>query len=229
LRKNDKIKSTVPDIFIAKPESKKLRIEKQKEKLKKELDEILAGSSRFFSAFTPKPRDLRFETQEKKEKIVLLLRRHPITNVPWVLLVILLVFAPFFIKALVSLDFIPGNYQFILFLCWYLFTFAFAFEKFLTWFFNVSILTDERVIDIDFPTLLYRDITEAKIDKIQDVNIKTGGYIRSLFNFGDVLIQTAGAVPEICFEAVPDPQRVSQVINQLLYEEEQEKLEGRVK
>ena len=77
--------------------------------------------------------------------------------------------------------------------------------------------------------MLYRDITEAKIDKIQDVNIKTGGYIRSLFNFGDVLIQTAGAIPEICFEDVPDPQRVSQVINQLLYEEEQEKLEGRVK
>jgi len=219
----------VPDIFVAKPETEKQKLEKRKESLKKELDEILAAGSRLFSAFVPKPRNLRFETQEKKEKIVLLLRRHPITNVPWILLVILLAFAPFFIKALVSLDFIPGNYQFILFLCWYLFTFAFAFEKFLTWFFNVSILTDERVIDIDFPTLLYRDITEAKIDRIQDVNIKTGGYVRSLFNFGDVLIQTAGAVPEICFEAVPDPQRVSQVINQLLYEEEQEKLEGRVK
>ena len=219
----------MPDIFVAKPEPEKLQIEKQKERLKKELDEILASSSRFFAAFIPKPRDLRFETQEKKEKILLLLRRHPITNVPWILLTILLVFAPAFIKSFISLDFIPGNYQFILFLCWYLFTFAFAFEKFLTWFFNVSILTDERVIDIDFPTLLYRDITEAKIDRIQDVNIKTGGYVRSLFNFGDVLIQTAGAIPEIRFEAVPDPQRVSQVINQLLYEEEQEKLEGRIK
>jgi uncharacterized membrane protein YdbT with pleckstrin-like domain len=219
----------VPDIFIAKPESEKPGLEKPAETLKKELDEILAVGSRFFSAFVPKPRNLRFETQEKKEKIVLLLRRHPVTNVPWILLTIFLIFAPFFIKSLVSLDFIPGNYQLILFLCWYLLTFAFAFERFLTWFFNVNILTDERVIDVNFPTLLYREITETKIDKIQDVNIKTGGYIRSLFNFGDVLIQTAGAIPEICFEDVPDPQRVSQVINQLFYEEEQEKMEGRVK
>ena len=219
----------MPDIFVAKPKQEKTAIKKQRESLKKELEEMLASGSRFFSAFIPKPGNLRFETQQKKEKIVLLLRRHPITNIPWILLVILLVFTPFFIKPLISLDFIPGNYQLILFLCWYLFTFAFAFERFLNWFFNVSILTDERVIDIDFPALLYRDITEAKIDKIQDVNIKTGGYVRSLFNFGDVVVQTAGAVPEICFEAVPDPQRVSQVINQLLYEEEQEKLEGRVK
>jgi len=219
----------VPDVFVAKPKPKKPVTKKRKESMKKELEEVLVSGSRFFSAFIPKPRNLRFETQEKKEKIVLLLRRHPITNVPWILFTILLVFAPFFIKPFISLDFIPGNYQLILFLCWYLLTFAFVFERFLTWFFNVSILTDERVIDVDFPTLLYRDITETKIDKIQDVNTKTGGYVRSLFNFGDVVIQTAGAVPEICFEAVPDPQRVSQVINQLLYEEEQEKLEGRVK
>jgi uncharacterized membrane protein YdbT with pleckstrin-like domain len=212
----------VPDIFVAKPE-------KPKEILKKELDEILTEGSRVLAAFVSKPKNLRFETQQKKEKIVLLLRRHPITNLPWILLTIFLIFAPFLIKRLIPLDFISGNYQLILFLCWYLLTFAFAFEKFLTWFFNVNILTDERVIDINFPTLLYREITETKLDKIQDVNFKTGGYIRSLFNFGDVLIQTAGAIPEICFEAVPKPERVLQVINQLLYEEEQEKLEGRVR
>jgi len=219
----------VPDIFVAKPEPEKSELKERRESLRKELEEILDTGSRFFAAFIPKPKNLRFETQEKKEKIVLLLRRHPITNVPWILLTILLVFTPFFIKSFIPLDFIPGNYQLILFLCWYLFAFAFAFERFLTWVFNVNILTDERVIDINFPTLLYREITETKIDKIQDISIKTGGYIRSLFNFGNVLIQTAGAIPEICFEAVPDPQRVSRVINQLLYEEEQEKLDGRVK
>jgi len=219
----------VPDIFVSKPELEKPELEKPKESLKKELDEILDSGSRFFSAFVPKPRNLRFETQEKKEKIVLLLRRHPITNFPWLLLTGLLIVFPLFIRPFISLDFIPGSYQLILFLCWYLLTFAFAFEKFLTWFFSVNIITDERIIDVNFPTLLYRDITETKIDKVQDVNSKTGGYIRSLFNFGDVLIQTAGTIPEICFEAVPDPERVLRVINQLFYEEEQEKLEGRIK
>ncbi len=29
-------------------------------------------------------------------------------------------------------------------------TFAFAFEKFLSWYFNVNIITDERIVDVDF-------------------------------------------------------------------------------
>lgn len=216
----------MPDIFVSQPEKKTLS---QKKEVKKELNLLLGYGSRFLNSFVPKPRNLRFETQEEKEKIVLLLRRHPLVNVPWILLTMLLLISPPFLLKIFPLDFIPGNFKFVFLLSWYLFTFAFAFVKFLTWFFNVNILTDERVIDINFPTLLYREISEAKLDKIQDVSVKTGGYIRSLFNFGNVIIQTAGAVPEICFEDVPNPQQVSRIINQLLYEEELEKIEGRVR
>jgi len=117
----------------------------------------------------------------------------------------------------------------IIIIGWYLLTFAFAFERFLSWFYNVNIITDERIVDINFPSILYKDISETKIDRVQDVSAKTGGYIRSLFDYGDVLIQTAGTIPEICFEAIPHPARVSQILNELLYEEEKEKLEGRVR
>ncbi|MGB9911510.1 MAG: PH domain-containing protein [Microgenomates group bacterium] len=218
----------MPDIFVT-HEEKKINISETRKKIKEELNQLLGKSSQFLASFIPQPRNLRFETQEKEEKIILLLRRHPITLLPWVILVVLLLVAPFFLLKVISFEFLPENFRIVFFLSWYLFTFALAFEKFLTWFFNVNILTDERIIDINFPTLLYREISEAKLDRIQDVSVKTGGYIRSLFNFGDVTIQTAGAVPEICFEDVPNPQRVSQVINQLLYEEELEKMEGRVK
>jgi len=128
-----------------------------------------------------------------------------------------------------SLNFIPSGYRLIITLAWYLLTFAFSLEKFLSWFFNVNIITDERIVDIDFPSILYKDISETKIDQIQDVSIKVGGFIRSLFNFGDVLIQTAGAVPEIHFSAVPNPEQVSKILNELILEEEQEKLDGRVR
>ena len=97
------------------------------------------------------------------------------------------------------------------------------------WFFNVNIITDERVVDIDFHNILYKDLSETKIDQVQDISIKVGGFTRSLFNYGDVYIQTAGAEPEICFEAVPNPEQVSKILNHLAMEEEQEKLEGRVR
>ena len=50
------------------------------------------------SAFVVKPNNVRFETQEKKEKIVLLLRQHWFTNLSWILLAILMLFAPFFLR-----------------------------------------------------------------------------------------------------------------------------------
>jgi len=209
----------MPDVFVSSPE----KVEKKPELAKKE------APVNPLAAFIPRPTNLRFETQEKKEKIVLLLRRHMITNLPWLVTALIMVICPTMIGRIVSLDFIPSSFRLIISLAWYLLTFAFAFERFLSWFFNVNVVTDERIIDINFPSILYKDISETKIDRIQDVSAKTGGFIRSLFNFGDVAIQTAGTIPEIYFEAIPNPGRVSQVLNDLILEEEKEKLEGRVR
>jgi len=214
----------MPDIYVAPKKEKPI----QEPKVKKEkLVEKKKTSP--LAAFVSKPTGFHFETQEKKEKIILLLRRHLVTNVSWLVMTLVAALLPLVTVGFISLSFIPGRYRLIITLVWYLLTFAFAFEKFLTWFFDVNIITDERIVDIDFPTILYKDISETKIDQIQDVSIKVGGFIRSLFNFGDVLIQTAGTVPEIRFDAVPNPEQVSRILNKLILEEEKEKLEGRVR
>lgn len=214
----------MPDIYVA-PKKEELK-KKTTKKVVKPTKKRKASS---LAAFISKPTNLRFETQERKEEIVLLLRRHLITNVSWLAMTSIAALLPLPIVGFVSLDFIPAPYRLIITFVWYLFTFAFAFEKFLSWFFNVNIITDERIVDIDFPSILYKDISETKIDQVQDVSVKVGGFIRSLFNFGDVLIQTAGTVPEICFDAVPNPEQVSKILNELILEEEQEKLDGRVR
>lgn len=224
----------MPDVFVSgkkttRRQTKNKGLERKKVVKKRFSRSDLPSASRFLSSFVYNPENLRFETQDKEEKIVLLLRRHPVTNFSWVLMVLLLSILPPFIFSTSVFYFVPGGYRLISFVCWYLLVFAFGFGRFLSWFFNVNILTDERVIDINFPNILYRDITETKIDRIQDINIKSSGYTRSLFNYGDVLIQTAGTIPGICFEAVPDPEQVSHILNELIYEEEQEKLDGRVK
>lgn len=206
----------MPDIFIA-----------SKTKKTKPAKETKPVSP--LATFISRPKNIRFETQERREKIELLLRRHWITNLSWVLIAGLLVVAPVFIQMAGLLNFLPGRFQFITLLIWYLVTTGFVFEKFLTWFFDVNIITDERIVDIDFPSILYRHISTTKIDQVQDVTIKVGGFIRSLLNYGDVLIQTAGTEPEICFEAVPRPEQVSKVLDQLILEEEKEKLEGKVR
>ena len=53
--------------------------------------------------------------------------------------------------------------------------------------------------------------------------------VRTTFNYGDIIIQTAAQIPKIEFEAVPQPDRVAKVLRDLRIEEEVEKLEGRIR
>src|SRR3989344_3865887 len=106
---------------------------------------------------------------------------------------------------------------------WYLLTVGLMLEKFLSWYFNVYIVTDERIVDIDFYSLIYKEISDTKIERIQDVTVVQGGVIRALFNFGTVNIQTAGERREFDFEDVPKPQVVAKFLNEMMLEEEKER------
>lgn len=181
------------------------------------------------SAYVAHPSRAHFATQEEKEKIILLLRKHWITNLSWFFLAIICFFAPLALRVFPIIEFLPERYQLMSVIMWYLLLTAFIFEKFLTWFFNVYLVTDERLVDVDFYNLIYKQITEAKIDKIQDITFRVGGVVRSLFNYGDVLVQTAGAEPNLEFEAVPNPEKVVKVLQALRTQEEIEALQGRIR
>lgn len=182
-----------------------------------------------FASYCYYPDKVNFINQDSEEKVILLLRRHPITNLGWILISFLMIVAPSFLSVFSPFALLPGDYQLVLTLVWYLITSAFILESFLKWFYNVNIVTDERIIEVDFFNLFYREMTDANIDQIQDVTPRVGGGIRTFFNYGDVLIQTASAIPLITFEAVPNPDKVARVLRDLRIEEEEEKLEGRVR
>jgi uncharacterized membrane protein YdbT with pleckstrin-like domain len=217
----------MPDIFVAK--------EKKKAKPKAAKPETVADSLKKKRTTNPlaalmiRPHQVSFDTQEREEEIILLVRRHLITNLRWILVAGGMILLPFFVSLIFAELFTNFRYRSVLVLIWYVLTFSYVFEQFLRWFFNVNILTDERVVDIDFPSILYRDISSAKIDNVQDISAKTGGFVRSFFNYGDVYIQTAGEEREFVFEAVPEPEEIVKILNQLILEEEQEKLEGRAR
>jgi len=182
----------------------------------------------FFAGFDSYPRAIKFESQEAKEQIILLLRRHFITNIPWILTALLMLVVSRFFSYFGILELLPPHFQTITYLLWYLFIIAYVLEKLLSWLYNVYIITDERIVDIDFHSLVYKRISEAKIEKIEDVTYTQGGFIQSLFDFGTVTIQTAAEKREFEMEYVPQPSRLAKVLNQLILQEEQEKIEGRV-
>lgn len=198
-------------------------------KTKSQREKLPGHTHNPLSAFCYYPESVNFETRESEEKVVLMMRKHPITNLRWIIASTLMVFVPSLVSFLPLIEVVPANFRFIGVLGWYLITTAFVLENFLTWFFNVYFITDERIIDVDFYNLIYKEVSEAEIEKIQDVTYKMGGVARTIFNYGDILVQTAAEVPNFEFLAVPKPDKVVKILQDLRIEEKQEALEGRIR
>jgi len=221
----------MPDVFVAKTSSTN-ETSRKSHMSKKDIQKKHQHKHHHTSplaAFNLYPDKIKFIGTDKEEEVILLLRRHPFTNLGWIIIAIALASAPIFLSFFPVLQILPVRFQIISILIWYLIVTAFIFEEFLIWYFNVYIVTDERIFDVDFVNLLYRDIAEANIDQIQDVTSKIGGTAGTILNFGDILIQTASAKPQIEFESVPNPDKVASILRDLRVEEEREKLEGRVR
>jgi membrane protein YdbS with pleckstrin-like domain len=186
-------------------------------------------SSNPLASFAVCPTNTRFATQEAEERIILLLRQHPIVNVPWIFLTMILLFAPLILDYVPIIEFLPINFQIFTLVLWYLMVLAYVLGQFLYWYFNVYIVTDERIVDIDFFGMIYTDVSVTKIDKIQDMTFVQAGLFGSIFNYGDVFIQTAGEQSRIDFMKVPRPAEVVEIISELIDEERQEEIDGRVK
>lgn len=189
------------------------------------------------AAYMPFPR-YAVEIQDPEEELILLVRRHIVTNWKWVLVALVMALAPLFLVGLPFLIGLPARYMLMTGVLWYLLVVAVVLEGFLNWYFDVFIITDERIIDIDFRNLIYKNITSTKINNIEDVTHSVSGVLPSLLDFGTVLVQTAGAGVTIqptdtraSLEIIdtPHPARVSKLINELILQEEVEEIEGRVR
>jgi membrane protein YdbS with pleckstrin-like domain len=172
------------------------------------------------AAFALQPGGVRFETQEEQETVELFLRQHPIVNLSWLAASALLLAAPTVIfpvlfRVFPQLFTIPAGYIIVGTLFWYVVTFGFILTNFLHWFFNIYIVTNERIVDIDFYYLLYKHFSEAELTKIQDISFTSSGMLATLFDYGDVVVETAGELPTIDFAAVPHPERIVETIRSL--------------
>ena len=63
---------------------------------------------------------------------------------------------------------VPGKFIFMGRITWYLMIIMFVMEKILYWYYSVFIVTNERLVDIDFYNLMYRMVTYANLNHIEE-------------------------------------------------------------
>lgn len=98
------------------------------------------------------------------------------------------------------------------FTIWFLVTLVYGFYEWMVWYLDLYILTTKRIIDIEQKTLFVRQVSEATLDKIQDVTFEINGFLATLLNFGDVKIETAGKEIVITLEKVAQPEKIQKII-----------------
>lgn len=166
------------------------------------------------------PKDVNFESQNRDEDVYILLRQHWVVNVPWITNLLIGILVPYGIVFVLSL--ISDEYEFVssstiiaLWISWYLLLGSYSIMNFLKWFFNAYIVTNERILDIDFYGLLNHRLSEAALENIEDVSSGHVGIWQNLFDFGHVKIQTAAETLEFRFDNVPKPGYVQDKIMDL--------------
>lgn len=231
----------MPDIFVGKPPENDtskiegvLRGEINETKKTKEVENIDLrkqiiefqdhkdhSHNHLVAAYCEKPSGVSFADKLENEVLLLFLRKHFVTNVPWIVSAVALVLAPFILVALAGLgvlpiNFLPPVYLAMILLLYYFFIAGFIFVHYLTWFYNIDLVTNQRILDIDFSSLVFENVDATKLTQVEDVGYKQVGIIRSIFDYGDIHLHTAGPSSNFEFNAVPHPERIINTINDLI-------------
>ena len=170
------------------------------------------------SAILENPKEyIHFADREPGEVMIFLLRKHPITNLPWVITTFVLIGLPTVLNYILQVSAInlPAEFGLVTNFIFYLFAAIYSFESFLIWYYNVYIITDRRLIDIDFYGFFYKRVSETQYDKLEDTTYSQSGISEILFNYGNVFVQTAAEKNEFEFISIPAPQRVYDKITDL--------------
>ena len=164
-----------------------------------------------------------FEGKEDTEDVVLVLHRHWFTLSVRILLVLVYIFLPVVLLVALSSFIVKYNLISIFSFFWvtyYLVLWFWLFYTITMYTLDNWIVTTKRIIDSMQGGFFNRNVAELQLDKIQDVSYRIEGLIPTFFNYGVVEIQTAGKDHKFFFEQVADPQRVKDIIMELVIEEE---------
>jgi hypothetical protein len=176
-----------------------------------------------FKSYAELPQGVSYQDQEQGEFVAILLRRHPITNFRWSFIALVAALVPIIINltpladiGLGGLAQIPAHIQQLIFLFWFTLILGYVLQNMLICYFNVYLITNRRIVDVDFHGLMHYASDEAALHQIQDVSHSQRGLWQLLFRYGTVHLQTAGTRQNLDFERVPSPARVADIVTDLL-------------
>jgi branched-subunit amino acid transport protein len=159
-----------------------------------------------------------FEAQEKGESVIAVTRKHWLSlTSPFVIAsltaIVLLVFSG---MVFATGEKIFGDFDNALLavteVLILLYIILAAFSTWLIRYLNVIILTNKHLVDVSQKAFFARSISTLALQDIEDVTIDKHGFLQTIFDFGNLKIQTAGELPNFELKSIADPETVQRRI-----------------
>lgn len=77
---------------------------------------------------------------------------------------------------------------------------------------NVIYVTSDKIAQVLYTSLFNRKMSQLSIGDVQDVTVTQKGIFSRIFNYGTLVIETAGEQQNYTFNYVPDPYESARVI-----------------
>jgi uncharacterized membrane protein YdbT with pleckstrin-like domain len=153
------------------------------------------------------PFEIVLENQSEDEDIKRIWRHHPVTLIAPVARVLAFALIPIALLLISGLAMFTSVWLFVIFVIILAITATYAAYEWVSWYNDVFVLTNYRVVDVQQDGFFSRKFSEASLSNIQDVSHEVHGVMQTFFNYGNVLVQTAGAETKINMHDVGEPQQ----------------------
>ena len=151
-----------------------------------------------------------FEDQLEGEELLFIFRKHPITmrkGLIFGLLAILAGTIPSLIKP--EYSYLFGGLAVGLIIGFLIF-----FPSWISWYYSVYIVTDQRLLQINQKGLWSRSVVDISLGQIQMVNYEIAGFNQTVLGFGTIMMQTF--VGDLIIHEVHHPAKIQAKILEIL-------------
>ncbi|MCL5008838.1 MAG: PH domain-containing protein [Patescibacteria group bacterium] len=146
----------------------------------------------------------------ENEKLILASRQ---TEWVWgkaVLMVFVLIYLPWAFYAKYDLQDITAFRRILLF--WTVLVLLYALNKYLLWLVNAYLVTNQRVISVEYKNLFSKTVEEVDLQSVAAISCKTQGILESLFKTGKVIITFSNASKTFVLDKIREPEDLKETI-----------------
>ncbi len=155
------------------------------------------------------PFDVEIQNQADDEEIIRVWRRHPVTLLGPAFKTLAFAAIPIALLLITGLSMFGNPVLFVLFVVILGIVVTFGAYQWVSWYGDVYILTNYRIIDVEQQGFFRRSFAETTLNNIQDISHDVSGIAATLWDYGTIIVQTAGASQDISLNNVGHPQRQS--------------------